>query len=158
MTVLSDADILKAMEDGELGIEDFNEDNLTPNGYDLTIAEVHMGEMIPPRGAASDLVPPKTWFAISTKEYVKLGPRITAQLWIRTSWARKGILASFGKVDAGFEGTLTLSAFNASEQSVSISDGTTFAQIVFERLSSSSDKTYAERSGTYQGQKGIRLE
>ena len=42
MTVLSDEAILSAIDLGELEIEPFNADNLTPNGYDLTIDEIEI--------------------------------------------------------------------------------------------------------------------
>jgi len=156
MTVLSDAGILKAIENEDLAIENFVEKNLTPNGYDLTIAEI-MVEGHEKQTSGIVKIPPKTWFAVSTVEYVKQGAGITSQLWIRTTWARKGIISSFGKVDAGFEGTLTLSAYNSSASEVEIPVGDRFAQIVFEWLDSRSEKEYAERSGNYQGQRGVKL-
>lgn len=158
MTVLSDGGILRAMETGQLGIDDFVEKNLTPNGYDLTISEIKVGQDGDRQTEGDVSIPPKTWFAVSTKEYVRFGPQITSQLWIRTTWARKGILSSFGKVDAGFQGTLTLSAYNSSDNVVIIPIGQRFAQIVFEWLDSPSEKVYAERSGHYQGQRGVKLE
>lgn len=157
MTVLSDGGILKAMKAGELAIENFIEKNLTPNGYDLTIAEIKVGQDGETRKSGDVAVPPGAWFAVSTLEYVKCGPQITTQLWIRTSWARKGIVSSFGKVDAGFEGTLTLSAYNSSDREVVIPIGQRFAQIIFERLDAPSEKVYAQRSGNYQGQRGVKL-
>ncbi len=158
MTVLSDSSIRQAMAEGQLGIENFVEKNLTPNGYDLTIAQIRVGRKGEDVSSGDVVVPPKTWFAVSTKEYVKFGPHVTSQLWIRTTWARKGILSSFGKVDAGFEGTLTLSALNSSDEPVVIPIGERFAQIVFEWLDSAPEKVYAERSGNYQGQRGVKLE
>ena len=158
MTILSDNGILKAMKNGELAIDDFMENNLTPNGYDLTISEIKVGQNGDSQTEGEVTIQPGAWFAVSTKEYVKLGPSITSQLWIRTTWARKGIISSFGKVDAGFEGTLTLSAFNSSDSVVSIPIGERFAQIVFEMLDFPSEKVYAERSGNYQGQRGVKLE
>ncbi|MCK5548122.1 MAG: dCTP deaminase, partial [Thermoplasmata archaeon] len=98
------------------------------------------------------------WFAVSTKEYLKMGNELAAQLWLRTTWIRKGIMGSFGKVDSGFEGTLTLSAFNASQQTVELSMGDRFAQVVFEAMTSKPLKSYGERSGQYLKQKGITLE
>jgi deoxycytidine triphosphate deaminase len=57
--VLSDGDILEAMEKGELGIEDFNEAGLTPNGYDLRVEMV----LLPGSGAQTAsgkaVIPPK---------------------------------------------------------------------------------------------------
>jgi dCTP deaminase len=157
MAVLSDADITAKLLSKELKIEPFFEKNLTPNGYDLTIAEI----VIPSASVKADQgtveIPAKTWFAVSTKEYIKLSAKVTAQLWIRTSHARKGVMGSFGKIDAGFEGNLTLSAFNASDQSIKLDIGDTFAQMVFEAMSSEPKALYAERSGHYQGQRGVNL-
>jgi dCTP deaminase len=157
MTALSDRGILEAMEEGRLALGDFQEKNLTPNGYDLTIAEIQVGQGGERQREGIVAIPPKTWFAVSTLEYVRLGPDICAHLWIRTTWARKGVISSFGMIDAGFEGTLTLSAYNSSESEIVIPIGERFAQMVFEGLDSASEKAYAERSGTYQGQRGVRL-
>lgn len=157
MGILGDRDIEKYMAEGKLNIEPFSEENITPNGYDLTIEEILIPELKMHVKFGEVDVAGMRWFLISTKEYVKLNEDITAQLWIRTSWARKGILASFGKIDAGFEGNLTLSAFNASDSVVTIQIGETFAQMVFERLENPPKKLYEKRSGHYQGQRGITL-
>ena len=157
MTVLSDKDIEDSMKSGNLGIEPFIEKNLTPNGYDLSIDEVFIKKTDSHIKEGVAVVPPLTWFAISTKEFVKMGPQITSQLWIRSSYARKGILASFGKVDAGFHGTLTISCFNASDKELEIPIGDRFCQIVFEHLSTTANELYDKRSGTYQNQRGVTL-
>jgi len=157
MTVLSDSDIEQALQNNNLSIDPFLQKNLTPNGYDLSIEEVFIrktGQHIK-QGVA--VIPPLTWFAISTKEFVKMGPHITSQLWIRSSYARKGLLASFGKVDAGFQGTLTFGCFNASDKEVEIPIGDRFCQIVFENLEHVPKALYHERSGTYQNQRGVTL-
>ncbi len=153
--ILSDTQIKKQIAEGYLITDGFKDENLTPNGYDLTIESISM------EGKEADLkgivdVPTGTWFAISTKEYVKFPENIAGELWIRTSWARKGVLASFGMIDAGFHGNLTLSAFNTYRK-VEIPVGETFAQMTFHFLGEGSEKSYAERSGNYQGQRGIKL-
>lgn len=158
MCILSDKEITEYIVIKELAIENFNLKNLTPNGYDLTIAEISIPKLNLTIKQGIAEIPPLTFFAISTKEYLKLGPKITAQLWLRTSWARKGIIGSFGKIDCGFEGNLTLLAFNCSEKVVQIEIGKTFAQVIFERMSRIPEKLYAMRSGDYQGQRGITFE
>ena len=154
MTVLSDEAILSALDVGELEIEPFNAENLTPNGYDLTIKEIEI-----PEGARTSngdlIIPPGKRFAVSTKERVACGPNLCAQLWLRTSWARKGIVCSFGKIDSGFNGTLTLLGFNSSEMNVTLSTDVTFAQMVFEVMTGPAASLYSERSGNYQNQEGI---
>ncbi len=154
MTVLSDEAILSALDVGELEIEPFNDKNLTPNGYDLTIEEIEM----PNNQAISKkelIIPPGKRFAVSTKERVSCGPNVCAQLWLRTSWARKGIVCSFGKIDSGFDGTLTLLGFNSGDEDVKLTAGETFAQMVFEMMTGAAASLYSERSGNYQNQSGI---
>lgn len=157
MAVLSDKNIRELIRNGELSIEPFVEKNLTPNGYDLTIDEIYIKKTDQHINDGIAKIPPLTWFAVSTREFVKMGAKVVSQLWIRSSYARKGIIASFGKVDAGFHGTLTISCFNASHEEVEIPIGDRFCQIVFEELSSKPEELYENRSGNYQNQRGIKL-
>ena len=158
MSILSDIDIKKYMESNELGIEPFIDKNLTPNGYDLSIDEVFIRKNDEHVKEGVAVIPAQTWFAISTKEFVKMGPKITSQLWIRSSYARKGVMASFGKVDAGFHGTLTISCFNSNDNPLEIPIGDRFCQIVFENMQSVPSELYDKKSGGYQNQRGIKLE
>jgi dCTP deaminase len=60
-------------------------------------------------------------------------------------------------VEAGFSGTLTIGAANLGPDPLEIPIGDRFCQIVFERLLSRPRGLYAERSGNYQGQRGVTL-
>ncbi len=157
MSILSDLDIKRFMENNDLGIEPFVEKNLTPNGYDLSIDEIYIKKTESHIKEGTAVIPPLTWFAISTKEFVKMGPQITSQLWIRSSYARKGVMASFGKVDAGFHGTLTISCFNSNDEPLEIPIGDRFCQIVFENMESIPSELYDKKSGNYQNQRGVKL-
>ena len=86
-----------------------------------------------------------------------MGQKITSQLWIRSSYARKGVMASFGKVDAGFHGTLTISCFNSNDEPLEIPIGDRFCQIVFENMASKPSELYDKKSGNYQNQRGLKL-
>ncbi len=156
--VLSDADILRALREGEMEVEPFDERSLTPNGLDLTIEAVLLptsGEEVR-SGAAR--VPPMSWFVVSTRERVRLGRGLAAQLWLRSGYARRGVMATFGKVDAGFSGNLTVSAFNASPSALELPIGERFCQMVVERLDSPAVRDYPSRSGRFQNQRGLTLE
>lgn len=157
MPVLSDADILRLLEKGEIRIDPFREESLTPNGYDVTIAEVAILSREERVTEGNAVVPSMTRFAVSTREVVELGPGVAAQLWLRTTWARRGVLASFGMIDSGFRGTLTLLAYNTSHEDLVVPIGETFVQVIFLALSSPSEKGYEKRSGHYQDQRGVRL-
>ena len=155
MAVLSDRDILAGMESGRIGITDYNEKSLTPNGYDLRVAEISVNGVV--HGADEKVVkiPPKTMFFVSTIERVRMGDDVCGNLWLRTSWM--GTIAAFGMVDAGFEGTLTLGSYNSSDSELEIPIGERYCQLVFQTMTSDSEKSYAKRSGHYQGQTGVTL-
>ena len=146
--ILSDRDIREAILKGDIAIEPFRKENLTPNGYDLTIKEIYINGEI--REEAK--IKPLTWFAIVTEEYIKL-KNVAAQLWLRSTYARKGLLATFGKVDAGFEGCLTIACFNAYQE-LELKRGDRICQIVFEKMYSKPSKYY---EGKYRGHKSIKL-
>ncbi len=153
--ILSDVQIEEMIKKGKLGIESYKDENLTPNGYDLTISEISIdGDESVSEGTVN--IPSDTWFAVSTKEYVRFPSNVAGALWIRTTWARQGVISSFGMIDSGFEGNLTLSAYNSGDD-IEIEIGDTFAQLVFHLLSKDSEKLYDERSGNYQGSKGVTL-
>lgn len=158
MAVLSDAGILAARSKGELSIDPFTEAHLTPNGYDVSIEEVFLPSADQRVRSGAAHVPSLARFAVSTREAVTLGRHVTGQIWLRTTWARRGVVASFGMIDAGFSGTLTFGALNASDTTLDLPIGERFAQIVFHLLESPAAETYERRSGTYQGQRGVTLD
>lgn len=155
MCILSDADITRSLAAGDLALEPFEARHLTPNGYDLTVGEVFVEEGARTVREGTATVPGRGWFAVSTRERVTLGPVLTAQLWLRTSYARRGVLAAFGKIEAGFSGSLTVGAFHARSQPLELPVGDRFCQVVFERMQSPPQRLYAERGGHYQGQAGV---
>ncbi|MDH2905341.1 MAG: dCTP deaminase [Methanomassiliicoccales archaeon] len=157
MCILTDSEIISMATSGLLISDGFSGSSVTPNGYDLRIQTMLLPETAHETSHDAE-IPPHSWFVVSTLEKITLPGNISAQLWIRSSYARKGLFGSFGKVDAGFSGTLTLSFFNASSKSIRLTGGERVAQIVFERLCSNTDRDYASRSGNYQNQAGITLE
>ena len=86
------------MMDGKPQIKGFREENLTPNGYDLTIAELILPASETSKTEGSLEIPPQTWFLVSAKEAILPGPRVAGDLWLRMTWAGEGVLPSFGKV------------------------------------------------------------
>ena len=155
MAILSDRDIVKAVDDGNLGIAPWNDRSLTPNGYDVRVAEISINGEIQSEGTVK--IPPKTMFYVSTMERVRFPDDMCGNLWLRTSWIRKGVIAAFGMVDAGFEGTLTLGSYNSSDSEVEIPIGERYCQLVFQTMTSPSEKSYEKRSGHYQNQTGVTL-
>ncbi len=150
--ILSDKAIRAMAESGMLISENYSEKSLTPNGYDLRISDVMYS------GNRHEEVSVKTGgqFFISTMEKMKIPENIAGMLWMRSSYSRKGLFGSFGFVDAGFEGSLTLSFFNAGPE-ITVRKNDRIVQIVFIRMEESAEKTYDLRSGNYQNSDGIKL-
>ena len=136
MAILSDKDIVESMMTGYIGISDYNEKSLTPNGYDLRIAEISVRGDDKKYTEGTVTIPPRTMFYVSTVERVRMADDICAQLWLRTTWIRKGIIGAFGKIDAGFEGTLTLGAYNATDEIIDIPIGLSGESVSISSLSS----------------------
>lgn len=157
MCILSDRDIRERLEQKAMSIEPFVEKHLTPNGYDLTIKEIVIRATMEKVQSGEAVVPPLGSFLISTKEYVRMPADAAGQLWIRSSYARRGALAAFGKVEAGFEGELTVGCFNSSHEPLKIPIGDRFCQLAFEQMHSLPEKLYKDRSGNYQGQRGVTM-
>ncbi len=148
--ILSDSSIMELIKNGKLKIDNFNENNLTPNGYDVTVDECY----IPSMDKKTEIVPSSTLFIVSTKEYFYFPSDIMGQIWIRTSWARKGLILSSGIIDAGFEGKLNLFAHTSSID-VKIARDERIAQVIFIKIDREVQKPYALRSGHYHKQDGI---
>ncbi|MCL5730734.1 MAG: dCTP deaminase [Candidatus Thermoplasmatota archaeon] len=152
--ILSDGTIRRNVLDGKLISKNYAEESLTPNGYDLRVGSI----MIPPDAEQdSCTVPASSRFLVSTMEEIHCPENICGQIFIRSSFARKGIFSSFGFVDAGFHGELTLSFYNASSVPFAVSRGERIAQIVFMAVDKSVENTYEKRSGNYQNSRGIRI-
>lgn len=153
MATLSDREILSMTTRGELISENFFEASLTPNGYDLRVQDIRVDGT----ETGDAVIKPGSHFLASTLEYMALPDDVIGQIWIRSSFARRGIIGSFGAVDAGYHGTLTLSFLNAGETSLELKTGERVAQIVFHRLESVPHKAYGERSGNYQNSRGVTV-
>ena len=137
--MLSDTEILKQLNNGEVKLEPFEPSCLNPAGYDL-------------RSSKTVILKPKQYELVATLETVELGLNVTAYLHIRSSLAREGVIGSFAVVDPGFRGQLTLNLHNVSTKEVTLGKGERIVQIVFHNLGSAARKGY---NGSYQNSKGI---
>lgn len=155
MAVWSDSDIMAAVASGAFKVEPWHPEDLTPNGLDLRIGHVLVPSVSQaPVTQGTVTVPPMTRFAIGTQSVLSMPEEAVGSLWIRSSFARKGVLASFGKVDAGFRGNLTLGAFHSGHEPLTITVGDRFCQIVLEALQTPPRQAY---KGAYQDQRGVTL-
>jgi dCTP deaminase len=158
VAVWSDTDILRALVAGSFRADPWHPEDLTPNGLDLRISHVLVPALGPqPITSGAPLVPPGARFVVGTEASLAMPRDAVGSLWLRSSWSRRGVIAAFGKVDAGFHGNLTVGAFNAGSEPLPVPVGDRFCQLVLESLQSPPQASYAERGGRYQGQSGVTL-
>ncbi len=153
MSALPDHVITSLAKEGRLISENFSQFSVTPNGYDLRIGTLkHFNSESEVR---ETLIQPGQGIWVSTMEYLEMPRGVMGQIWLRSSYARRGIIGSFGAVESGFSGNLTLSLFNFGLSAIDLKSGERIAQIVFHSLVSEPEHGYAERSGTYSGSRGV---
>ena len=158
MAVWTDGDIADAVASGRLGVEPWHPEDLTPNGLDLRISHILLPERSPePITSGTAVIPPMTRFVVGTEAFLTMPRDGVGSLWLRSSYSRKGVIAAFGKVDAGFRGNLTVGAFHAGHEPLSIPIGDRFCQMVVETLQTPPTKDYGAKGGRYQDQRGVTL-
>lgn len=135
----------KSIKELNLIKENFNENNLQPASYDLTL---DLGE------ETTTTLKPGEARVLSTKEVINLPKNVAAKTFSKSSYARAFVSAGDvgGFVDPGFTGTLTLLVVNFGEKDFILWNDTPFCQIKFERLEDSAEESY---NGHYQNQRGI---
>ena len=134
MTILSDTEILAALNNGMLNIVPFSKESLNPAGYDfVSYSNIDLH--------------PKDHRLILTSESIELSAQILATIHLKSSLAREGVIGSFAIIDPGFRGRLTLSLYNAGTTTVHIEKNEPIAHIVFHRTGEPSSRPY---EGKYQ--------
>lgn len=153
--ILSDADITNEIKAGSILIKDFNEENLRPASYDLSLGHKAFksttGKIHNLEGEGSLLIEAAEFVEVITHERVEIkSTRICARVGLRSSFARKGLLLFAGpQVDPGFRGCIVVTLFNTGGRAIKIGYKEPFSTIEFLYLKTKARKPY---SGTYQDQ------
>ncbi len=153
MAILTDERLIGMIKSGVMGIDPFDEGNLQPTSYDLGVGPraIEQGhETKAPRGGIT--IRPRRFVLLSTREYIRLPKDAIAKIFLRSSLAREGLFPEGqGRVEAGFEGVLTLPVVNLGPKPIHLGIGERVATIEFYALSELPRTTY---SGKYQGSRG----
>lgn len=151
MAILGDKDISAMITQGFLISENFSEKSVTPNGYDFRAHQIRID------GSDFDKIDlmPGKFALVSSLEYFNMPKNIIGNIWLRSSFARKGLIGTFGVIDAGYHGNITVGLYNAGSAPVTLQAEERIAQIVFSMLMSEAEQDYGIRSGNYQGKRGL---
>jgi dCTP deaminase len=178
--ILSDADILRRLGDGDLVIEPLEDVDLQvqPASVDLRlgreflefqhanipcihpnseqevdeyVAETHVDE------GGEFILHPGDFVLGTTVERVEIPPDLIAHVEGRSSLGRLAIVvhATAGLCDPGFSGKITLELSNLGTAPVALTPGMRSSQLTFTELKTPADRPYGEERGSkYQDQSG----
>lgn len=166
MAIMFDWEIIKAVEEGEIDITPWDENNVGPASLDLVLGDKFL---IPSLQDGEDtirmdspliytevisrwfILEPRGFILAQTIEYIKLPANITGQVCGRSSIGRLGLfIENAGFFDPGFEGVPTLELFNAGRHPIQIDSKRRICQIIFSREERESRNPYR---GKYKGQR-----
>lgn len=164
---LSDLGIRAAIQCGDLGIWPFIEKHVQPASYDLTFGQEWKVPTMTNEVAKSpadirwthydlaEIVIPRESFMLAvTRERVKIGPGLCADLMGRSTLGRMGLAVHItaGLIDPGFEGFITLELHNVGPRPLLLRAGDPCGQLVFSVLDQDCNAPYNSK---YQGASGV---
>jgi dCTP deaminase len=178
--ILSDRDILRRLEAGDLVIEPLDDidQQVQPASVDLRLGEqflefqranipcIHpnreeevgdyVSETVVPEGDEF-ILHPGDFVLGTTTERVDIPADLIAHVQGRSSLGRLAVVvhATAGIVDPGYRGQITLELSNLGTAPVALSPGMRVSQLIFTELSSPAERPYgSERDSKYQDQSG----
>jgi len=179
MAILSDKDIKEYLDAKKIVIDPLNdEQQIQPSSVDLRIGNEfkvfkvirkpyidpldeedlasYMESSIVEKDKAF-IIHPNEFALATTYEYIKVPGDLVARVEGRSSMGRLGVTmhVTAGYIDPGFEGRITLEISNIGAMPVALYPGQRVCQVVFETMTSPSEKPYGhpERNSKYMHQK-----
>jgi dCTP deaminase len=166
--IYSDLDIKRAIHQGLVGIEPFNEAAVQPASLDLRLGNVFWSfkppidscTVIDPTKDVKELMlktesnvlllEPQTFALGVTKEKVTLSQGVVARVEGKSSLGRLGLIvhATAGFIDPGFSGYITLEMFNLTPYAIVLRADMWIAQLAFMALSGVCQKPYGKERGS----------
>ncbi|MDE1971193.1 MAG: dCTP deaminase [Patescibacteria group bacterium] len=108
------------------------------------------------RGEPFDI--PSHSFALGySLEYFKIPRDILVICFGKSTYARCGVIVNVTPLEPEWEGNITIEISNTSPHPARIYPGEGICQLIFLQANEVCAKSYADKKGKYQGQKGITL-
>jgi dCTP deaminase len=175
--ILSDRDLRKAISNGHIVIDPFDDDCIQPSSVDVRLDRLfrvfrnHSAGIIDVKVDLTDLtelieIPADGVFMLhpgefvlgSTEERVALPDDIVARIEGKSSLGRLGLLihSTAGFVDPGWDGHVTLELANVASLPITLYPGMKIGQLSFMQMTTPADRPYGKGAlgSKYQGQRG----
>lgn len=103
------------------------------------------------------IIPPHGFALGCSFEYFRIPEDVLVVCMGKSTYARCGIIVNTTPLEPGWEGIITLEFSNTTPLPVKIYANEGIAQLLFFQGDEACDSSYKDRSGKYQGQRGITL-
>jgi dCTP deaminase len=175
--LLSDRDLKRALADGRMGLDPFDEAMVQPSSIDVRLdryfrvfanhrythidpaaQQDDLTELVEPPGDEPFILHPGEFVLGSTLEVISLGDDLASRLEGKSSLGRLGLLthSTAGFIDPGFSGHVTLELSNVANLPIKLYPGMKIGQICVIQLTSPSEHPYGSSvyGSRYQDQRG----
>lgn len=103
------------------------------------------------------IVPPNSFALARTIEYFKIPRDVLTVCLGKSTYARCGIIVNVTPFEPEWEGYVTLEISNTTPLPAKIYANEGLAQVLFFQSDEPCERSYADKKGKYQGQKGVTL-
>ena len=103
------------------------------------------------------IVPPNSFALARSVEYFRIPREVLTICVGKSTYARCGIIANVTPFEPEWEGYVTLEISNTTPLPAKIYANEGIAQILFFKADAECEKSYADKKGKYQDQKGLTL-
>ncbi len=103
------------------------------------------------------IIPPNSFALAHTVEYFRIPRNVLTICLGKSTYARCGIIVNVTPLEPEWEGHVTLEFSNTTTLPAKIYANEGVAQFLFFESDEPCEKSYADRQGKYQGQKGVTL-
>jgi dCTP deaminase len=103
------------------------------------------------------IIPPNSFALARTVEYFRIPRTVLTVCLGKSTYARCGIIVNVTPLEPEWEGHVTLEFSNTTPLPAKIYANEGVAQMIFFEADEPCETSYADRAGTYQGQKGVTL-
>lgn len=175
--LLSDRDIRKSIDAGDLGIEPFNAELIQPSSVDVRmdryfrvfnnskythidpkLNQDELTSLVEVEDGEGFVLHPGEFVLASTLEKFTLPAHLAGRLEGKSSLGRLGLLthSTAGFIDPGFSGYITLELSNVANLPITLWPGMKVGQLALFQMSSPAETPYGsgKLGSKYQGQRG----
>lgn len=103
------------------------------------------------------VIPPRGYVLGETVEYIDVPEDVLIVVLGKSTYARSGIIVNCTPLEPGWRGRVTLEIGNLSEVPAKVYLGMGIAQALFFRLAEKCERSYNNKPGKYQDQKGLEF-